>query len=125
MVAPVALDMDAADDAIALQLLERGRHIRAGKAQILDNHVGIDRLVRQIEQGMHLRDRPVDAPVRSHLSPMENEGLGIGMLENAHPLSISVKTEIGDMIACVNGRLSRVDRPWFAWTCGSRKRSGA
>src|SRR5258706_13225425 len=109
MVAPVALDMDAADDAIALQLLERGRHIRAGKAQILDNRLGIDRLVRQIKQGMDLRDRPVGAPVRSHLSPMENEGLGIGMLAKAHPPSISVKTKKENMIACVNCRLSRVD----------------
>ena len=33
MVAAVALDMDAADDAIALQFLERGRDVRAGQAE--------------------------------------------------------------------------------------------
>jgi hypothetical protein len=84
MVAPVALDMDAADDGIGLQFLERGRHVGAGEPQRLDDRLGIDGLFGEIEQRMDLRDRAVDAPMRAHFAPMENEGLGVGMVEQGH-----------------------------------------
>ena len=84
MVAAVAFDMDAADDAVALQFLQRGRDVGAGEAERLDDRLGIDWLFGEIEQGMDLRDRAVDAPMRTHLAPVQDEGLGVGMVEQGH-----------------------------------------
>jgi hypothetical protein len=84
MVAPVALDMNPADDPVALQLLEPGRDVGAGEAELVDDLVGGEGTVRQIEQSMHLRDRAVDAPIGPHLPPVEDEGLGLWMGRHGH-----------------------------------------
>ena len=47
-------------------------------------------------QGVDLGDCPIDPPARAHFPPVEDEGTGLGNVENAHVSPISVKTEIRD-----------------------------
>ena len=76
--------MDAADDAIALQLLQPGRDVGAGEAEVVNDLLGMERVIGEIEQSVDLCDRAVDAPMRAHFSPMKDEGLGRGMIEQGH-----------------------------------------
>jgi hypothetical protein len=84
MVAPVAVDMDSPDDPVALKLLEAGGDVGAGEAKLFDNIVGGKGALGQIEEGVDLRHRAVDTPLRAHLAPVEDEGLGIGVVDHAH-----------------------------------------
>ena len=71
----------------------------------VDDLLGVERLIGEVEERVDLRHRTVDAPLRAHLAPVEDEGLGIGMIEKRHfRFRVSVKTEMIDMKYVVNGR---------------------
>src|SRR5216684_7908261 len=73
MVAPVPQHVYHAHDPPPLQLAQAGAHVRARHRQRRGDLIRRQRLRRQEQQCMHLRHRPVDAPARAHLSPVQNE----------------------------------------------------
>jgi hypothetical protein len=78
MIAPVAEDMNNANDPPALQFMKTIADVGAG-----DSEGGGDLLCRQWawrkkKEGVDLGDGAIDPPARSHFAPMENELLGNG-----------------------------------------------
>src|SRR5450432_2110686 len=99
VVAPVAAQVDQADQAPALQLAQAVADVGARDLQVLDDLVGMHRSPGDVEQGMNLRHGTVDAPAGPHLAPVQNEsrnGRSKGHDGSLLSSSISVKTEMDE-----------------------------
>src|SRR5687767_1307455 len=84
VVAAIAGNMCALDDAIALQLLQPCRNVRACKPQALAYLLRMEWPIGQVEQSMNLRDRPIDAPIASHFPPVEDESFDLWKAADLH-----------------------------------------
>src|SRR2546430_7930997 len=73
MVPLVAQDMNEFDNPPPLQLLEAGADVGSRDVERFRKLLRVERLFREVEQRMNLGYRPVDAPARAHLPPVEDE----------------------------------------------------
>src|SRR5438552_14472197 len=76
MIAPVAQDMNNANDPTALQFMKTIADVGAGDSEGGGNLPCRQRPRRKKKEGMDLGDGAIDPPARSHFAPMENELLG-------------------------------------------------
>src|SRR5204862_5132521 len=79
VIAPIAQDMNDFYDAPVLEFPKAGAGIRTGDTQRLGDLIRRQRLLGKDEEGVNLRDGPVDAPTGAHFSPVQNELLGDGI----------------------------------------------
>jgi hypothetical protein len=78
VVAPVVRYVLRDREVPGLQFAQAHRDVGAGDAERLGDLLGVQRLGRDVEQGVDLPDGAVDAPSRAHLAEMEHEGLDEG-----------------------------------------------
>ena len=76
MIAPVAEDMNNANDSPALQFMKTIADVGAGDCEGGGNLLRRQWAWRKKKEGMDLGDGAIDPPARSHFAPMENELLG-------------------------------------------------
>ena len=96
VVAPVALDRHAPDQVPGHQLADRVRDVGAREPERGGDLLGGERPLGEIEQRMDLADRAVDAPLRAHVAPMQDEALDRAREQFAVFSVISVMTEISE-----------------------------
>ena len=73
VVALITQDVNQLHDSPALQLFDAGADIGSGHVERFGDFLRMKRFWRNIKQSVNLSDGPIDAPARSHLSPMKDE----------------------------------------------------
>src|SRR6476646_630523 len=90
MIAPIAEDMNNANDPPALQFMKTIADVRAGDCEGGGNLLCRQWAWRKKKEGVDLGDGAIDPPARSHFAPMENELLGNGRkMASTHLLFLS------------------------------------
>ena len=81
MVTTVSGQVNQPDYAPTLEFFKAGAHVGTGDFQDLLDLLGVERFRRQVEQRVNLGHRAIDAPLGTHLTPVEDEPpLGVGEL---------------------------------------------
>src|SRR2546423_5200472 len=75
MIAPVAEDMNDADDPPVLQFMKTIADVGAGDSEGGGDLLRRPRPRREEKEGVDLGDGAIDPPARSHFAPMEDEFL--------------------------------------------------
>src|SRR5260370_19369051 len=118
MVSLVAQQLNEFDDPPPLQFSKTVADIRTRHRESLGDVLGMERSGRQKEQSMDLRHRAVNAPARTHLSPMENELL-LNWAELRHILLFLsiLKLHYGGDYASEKGKedIIRIGTVWHAF----------
>jgi hypothetical protein len=94
----------------AEQFLEAGADVGSRDSERLADLVGIQRLFRQIEQGVDLRHGAVHPPAAAHFAPVDDVSMhGVGEVHFVPPV-ISVITEITGIAGGLQARISLIRR---------------